>query len=230
MNDLEMLLAMQDDQFQKILQNDKILNDLEKEKNDAQSEYLQLISVLTKSYKICNISIQPLTPILWSFLYCVKNQFVIREKQPENIDIDVFIYLLHFGIKAIDETLFEKAKDFCKLNNINYLQAKYQILNVIYLAFRAFEMLPHKDEQPHYNLDWLTRIVSLAVKMCGKDSEYIAFNMSLTECLYYVIQACRQGDIHNTIRRRNSDEVNEEMYKRTLELGKKYYEENYLNK
>ena len=36
---LEVLLAMQDDQFREILKNDEVLNRLEEEKNNKQAEY-----------------------------------------------------------------------------------------------------------------------------------------------------------------------------------------------
>lgn len=78
-------------------------------------------------------------------------------------------------------------------------------------------------EDVRFNADWLTKIVSLACQTCNKTSDEVMFNMSLCEALYYVVQKCRENDPKGTIKRRNSDEVNEEMFLRTMELGKKYY-------
>ena len=104
---------------------------------------------------------------------------------------------------------------------------------MIHLAFRPLQMFPQTQTQKtdvKFNLDWLTKIVALCAKMTNKKSDQIMFDMSLTQVLSYVVQACRQGDVNDSIRRRNSDQVNEAMYKRTLELGKIYYQKNYKNR
>lgn len=230
---LQLMLVMQDDAFQEILKNDKVLNDLESEKNDKKLQYYQIMAVISKKFIICGIETVVITPIMWSFLYTIDNKLV---KDPENAtvqDIDVFMYILANGIQVISDDLFEHSKDFCKNNKIHYIQAKGQILQAIHLAFRPLEMFPHTETNKadvRFNLDWLTRIVSLCCKMTNKSSDQVMFNMSLTEVLSYVIQACRQGDISDSIRRRNTDQVTQLMYKRTFELGKKYYQENYKNK
>ena len=99
---------------------------------------------------------------------------------------------------------------------------------MIKLAFRPLEMFPAiKAEEVRFNVDWLTRIVSMVCQMTNKSSDDVMLNMSLTEAFSYVVQYCRKDDVKYQIKRRNSDEVNREMYLRTLELGIKYYEENY---
>jgi len=40
--------------------------------------------------------------------------------------------------------------------------------------------------------------------------------MSLTECFYYMIQNARKYDDKNMIKRKNSDEIEAEIYRRTL--------------
>ena len=230
---LQMLLVMQDDQFQEILRTDHILNQLQQEKNNKKLEYFQLMSVISKSFFIGGVNITPITPILWSFLYCIDNRFVTQSGQIRHIDIDVFFYLLHYGIKSISDDLFDKAKGFCTAKQISYDYARDQILQMIHLAFRPLQMFPQTQTQKtdvKFNLDWLTKIVALCAKMTNKKSDQIMFDMSLTQVLSYVVQACRQGDVNDSIRRRNSDQVNEAMYKRTLELGKIYYQKNYKNR
>ena len=49
------------------------------------------------------------------------------------------------------------------------------------------------SEETRFNLDWLTGIVSIVSEQTNKDSDYIMFNMSLTECMYYVIQYARKN-------------------------------------
>ena len=58
--------------------------------------------------------------------------------------------------------------------------------------------------------------------LTGKTSDEVIYDMSLTECYYYRIQKARETDVAGNIRRRNSDEVNELIYRRTMELGEEY--------
>lgn len=225
---LEVLLAMQDDEFQQILKNDKILNALEAEKYDKQIEYFQLISILTKSFTVCGLKIQPITPIMWCFLYCIDNRFVTHPEAVRRIDIDVFLYLLHNG--TVNDDLLHNAAGFCEKHNINYKQAGKQIIGLIALAFRPQSMLPKtpiNEADVRYNVDWLTRIVSMACELTNQTSEYVMREMSLTEALSYAVQFARRNDVKGEIRRRNSDEVNIEIYKRTMELGEQYYNDKY---
>ena len=231
-NELNMLLAMQDDNFRAILQADEVLQQLQQEKDNKQDEYMQLMAVISKRYYICGIKVIPFTPAIWSFLFTIDNH-ILTGKEVREIDIAVIIYLLANGIQGISDNLHENALRFCEEKQLDFEEALKNIQRLIYLAFRALEMWPYlkqEGELNRYNLDWLTRIISYAAQVTNKTSDELIFNSSLTEVLYFAIQYCRKFDDKNAIRRRNSDEVNELMYRRTLELGRKYFEKNYLNK
>lgn len=228
----EIFACMADDKFKEIMQNDEVLNELEEEKNNPQREYFELCCVLFKRFKIAGLTCIPITPAMWCLLYCLGNKIIVGGKV-EKEDIDVFIYLMHNGLDAVDENLFNNAELFCDKHEIDYQYALLEICDMIKLTFRPMEMFPLpsiKDEDVRFNVDWLTKVVSMACRVCNKTSDEVMMNMSLCECLYYVVQYCRVNDKDNTIRRRNSDEVNEQIYKRTMQLGKKYWEENYKGK
>ena len=99
---------------------------------------------------------------------------------------------------------------------------------LIYLSFRPLEMLPRitqeNSEKMRFDADWLTHVVSVVCPLTNKTSEEVIYDMSLTECMYYLIQRARENDAKGEIRRRNSDEINEAMYIRTMELGKEYWQ------
>lgn len=231
---IQMLLAMSaDDDFQIILQTDPILEQLQKQKFSTQQEYSQLMYTFSGLIQIHGVVFHVLTLGLWSFLYSIKNPIVCGEDNPTETDIDVFLYLLHQGYQGVSEDLFQNAKDFCLKHEIDYTEALIAIYKLVKMAFRPMQMLPTQlstNQQSRFNLEWLTSIVSTVCRMVNCDRQYALYKMSMTEAFYYVVHHLRQNDIKGQIRRRNSDQINAEIYKRTMELGKVYYQNKYCNK
>ena len=98
--------------------------------------------------------------------------------------------------------------------------------------FRPLEMLnnyagSNDNDEVRYNADWITKIVSVVCPLTNKTSDDVIYNMSLTECFYYMIQHARKFDDKGLIKRKNSAEIEAEIFRRTMELGQKYYDENY---
>ena len=232
MEDINVFQVMQDDEFQEILNTDKTLILLEQEKNDKGMDYQQLMGVFSKRFVICGITVIPIYPALWAFLWSIDNAYATGEPITRT-DTDIFFYLLHTGTAGINEDLFENAFNFCNQHEISYLQAEHQLLNMKYLQFRPMQMVQQKlffeEEKPKFNLDWLTSLASVVCEMTNKTSDEVYFNMSLSECLSYVVQYKRKGDIKGEIKRRTPMEIEGEIYKRTMELAKNYYQEHYVN-
>lgn len=229
---ITIMQCMLDDEFQQILQKDEVLNELEAQKNNKVDQYFELSCILFKRFKIAGITCIPITPIIWCFLYCIKNKIVCGGEVNKD-DVDQFMYLLHNGIEVLDEDFLKKAHGFCVENDIDYTYALNEIIDMIKLTFRPLEMFPRpsiKDQDVRFNVDWLTKIVGMACKVCNKTSDEVMMNMSLCEALYYVVQYSREGDVDNNIKRRNSDQINEAIYLRTMQLGKQYYQNNYKGK
>lgn len=234
MSELDVMLAMQDDAFKIILQNDQVINELQKQKYNPNLEFNQLMAILSKIYKINGVVVQALTPAVWSFLYSIDNAYTRKGKVIEKIDTDIFMYVISNGISNLGEDLILSASGFCVEHGIDYGQTEYDIRNFIYLMFRPLEMLNsysvESSEQIRFNADWVTKIVSVVCPLTNKTSDDIIFNMSLTECFYYMIQNARKYDDKGVIKRKNSDEIEAQIYRRTLQLGKAYYEANYNKK
>lgn len=232
-SNLEMMLAMQDDDFQIILQNDDVLDQLEKQKFSTQQEYAELMYTFSGKIAINEIQFSVLTLGIWCFLYSIQNSIVCGEDDISESDVDVFMYLLHKGYEGVSDNLYEDSKDFCLKHNIDYTEALIAIYKLIKMAFRPMEMLPSQyanSEKSRFNLEWLTSIVSTVCRMVNCNRQYALYQMSMTEAFYYVVCHLKQGDVKGQIRRRNSDQINAEIYKRTMDLGKIYYETKYKNK
>lgn len=234
MSELDIMLSMQDDAFQEILKNDQIINELQKQKYNPNLQFNQLMAILSKIYKINGVVVQAITPAVWSFLYSIENAYTKKNKEIQKIDTDIFMYVISNGISNLGQDLVMSASGFCLQHNIDYEETKTDIKNFIYLMFRPMEMfnsyIVESSQQVRFNADWVTKIVSVVAPLTNKKSDDIIFNMSLTECFYYMIQNARKYDDKGLIKRKNSDEIEAEIFKRTLELGKQYYEKNYVNK
>lgn len=231
MSELDVILAMQDDAFQKILQEDQIINELEKEKYNPNLEFNELMAIISKIYKVNGIVVQAITPAVWAFLFAIGNAYCKHEK-PQHIDTDIFMYIISNGISNIGQDLVLSASGFCVENNIDYYDTEREIKDFIYLMFRPLEMLnnyagSNDNDEVRYNADWITKIVSVVCPLTNKTSDDVIYNMSLTECFYYMIQHARKFDDKGLIKRKNSAEIEAEIFRRTMELGQKYYDENY---
>lgn len=228
---LDLMLALQDDDFQKIINSDQVIAELEKQKYNPSLQFNQLMAIISKIYKIKDVFIQVITPAIWAFLYCIGNAYTKKDKEIEKADTDVFMYILSHGISNLPQDLFLQSAGFCTKNNLDYEETKQELKNLIYLMFRPLQMfntyLVNSAEEVRFNGDWLTRIVSTVSPLTGKSSNQIMFQMSLTECFYYMIQSARKYDTKNIIKRKNSAEIEAEIYQRMIQLGKQYYAKNY---
>ena len=233
MTELDIILAMQDDAFKQILENDEIINDLEKEKYNASLEFNELMNVLSRIFKVNGVICQTITPAIWSYLFCIGNAYAVPGKKIENIDTDIFLYLLNNSLQAVDGDIIVKAAGFCQQQGIDYIQTQADLKSLVYLSFRPLEMLNsiagNAPDEVRFNADWLTKIVSVVAPLTNRTSQDIIFNMSLTECFYYMIQNARKSDDKGLIKRKNTDDIQAQIYKRTIELGKAYYQQHYEN-
>lgn len=233
----EILLATQDDAFQKLIAEDAILLDLESQKYNRQSEYFSLMFQIKQSkFYISGIEIKTFNLIKLSLLWILENAFVLKNKKVENEDIDIFMYLATLNFNEFDESLvsiYANSKDYCLLNSLDYDETKNDIYSFINLQFKAFEMLPRTNVTSNENVfdvDWLTHLTSIVCGMTNLTSEYVQESLSINTCLYYYVQKIKENDIHNEIKRKTSDEINEEIFRRSMQLASEYYQKTYGGK
>lgn len=224
MDESRLFRAMQEPEFEAILASDDLLKAYEAEKHNPRDEFFELMTCLSRTFYVEGLAVQCITPAIWAYLYAIGSPFACGGEICE-IDCDVALYLLHNGVKAISASIVEDADGFCKKHGIPADVAERDIRSLIYMAFRPLEMLQSQggsSDKPRFDLDWLTRLASVVCPLTNKTSDEVIYDMSLTECYYYCIQRARETDVSGDIRRRNSSEVNELIYKRTMELGEEY--------
>lgn len=231
--------CMQDDEFEKILNDDEVLDALEKKKYSRQDEYFQFISNCNGNLFVSGMLVQPITLSVWCLLWILENAFVTHARSIENEDIDLFMYILTKGIKNISSSLSQlyiDSKDFCKKHNLDYEETKYDIFGLIQIAFKPLEMLPSfdnlKDEKGEvsFDVDWMMRLANIVSKQTSYSLDLIINNLSLNTVYYFYINHLRETDIKNLIKKRSSGEINEAIFKRTYELAEEYYKKNYEDK
>ena len=89
MQEIELLQSMMDDQFQKILQEDVILNELEKEKFNTKNAFWEVRSILSPVFEIDGYKVSAITPAIWSVLYTLDNAYT-NESEITDFDTDLF--------------------------------------------------------------------------------------------------------------------------------------------
>lgn len=228
----EQMSCLLDDEFQKILEDDPVLDEIERSRYSRQTAFFELMSVMSRVFAIDGVPVSVITPAVWAYLFAIGSPYCTGEEiQP--LDTDIFLHILHEGVAKMDRDMVERAAGFCERHHIDHKTAEGDLKTLIWLSFRPLEMLPQHggaSEEPRYDLDWLTHLVSVVSPMTGKTSDEVIYDTSLCECLYYVVQQARQYDYKGEIRRRNTAEYNEAVYRRTMELGRQYWEEHYQSK
>lgn len=223
-----LLKCMMDDEFQKIFQEDEILEKLEKQRYNRTNEFFEFC-LLDKegSISLCNMPVQKLTPKKWCLLWILKNQFTINAKKVTKQDIDNFLYVITHDINSIQQIL--NAVDFCTKNQIDYEQAEREILQYITINFKPLTMLPtvHSgmEEEPNYGIQWLIHLSSTVARMAGVSAVEVMNHYSINTCYYYLIEDLKEKGVKIMVQ---SDEaISKAIFERTFELANDYYERVY---
>ena len=219
-------------EFQQLLEDDPILLELGRERIDRGEELLSLHEMLRGTLRIGNLTVQPITPALWAFLWVIGNRYTTDIEKVDELDTDIFMFLLAHGIRALDFELDElpvRASGFCADHGLDMLDAVRELVRTINCAFRPLEMMPMPfnvdPEARRYDADWLANITGIVARETNEPAREIIFNMPLSTCFYYYVNAERRNDTKGIICRRNPAEVNSAILERVDELGEAFCKE-----
>lgn len=214
---------MMDDDFQKIIETDKILESLQAKKYNRSNEFFEYC-FLGGAISICGLQIKKFTPKKWCLLWILQNQFTIDSKKVEKKDIDEFLYVITHEINSIQEVIH--SVDFCEKNNIDYLEAQAEILTLIQLTFKPLTMLSASSiismaDEPFYGMTWLIHIGTVVSKMAGVPADEVINEYSLNTCYYYLIEELKEKGVKIMVQ--TEEEINKAIFERTYELANEYY-------
>jgi len=219
-------------EFQRIIKEDPVLIELGRTHIDRGEELLSLQEMFRGTLRIGDVIVQPITPALWSLLWCIGNRYTTDLQKIDELDTDVFMYLLALGVRRLDiewELLPVKASGFCKAHNIDILDAVQELVQTINLAFRPLEMLPQAvaedPEGRRFDAEWLAHLTATVARETNEPAREVMFDMPLSTCYYYYVNAMRRNDLKGLIRRPSSAEINQAILARVDELGEQFCKE-----
>lgn len=151
--------------------------------------------------------------------------------EPSAADTDLFFYLLREGVQsgfADLDALLERSAGSVAAAGLDYAEARLLVavggggVPGLWRCCRAFPATWSASMMP----DWLTRLATRVCKVTNLTPDGVMFDLPLVSCCYYFIQAAREYDVKGLIRRRSNEEICEEIYRYTMELAERFYEEN----
>ena len=91
-------------EFQKLLEEDEHIRELEASKYNRREEFLALRSVLLLPSCIGPLRIRPVTPAIWSYLWALGNNYTGDIRKADDMDTDIFLYLLSHDLHDLYDT------------------------------------------------------------------------------------------------------------------------------
>lgn len=230
----EVLKILMDDDFLIEIENDPVIKKLECSKFSRQEEFFALTTLLNKDTFINGLKVQPITPLIWCFLWLIESPFVVYNKEIQQSDIDLFLYVLTRGVESDSiAVMVDESKDYCIKNNMDYDDVKNDLEMMIRTAFKPLEVIPMSNDTENievvYNVAWAFDLASVVIKETNYfyTVEQVIKTIPLTTCYYFYINNLKKIDSKGILKTRSNLEIEGEIYKRTLELAKEYYHKNY---
>ena len=178
-------------EFNMLLQDDPVLEELENQKYDKTAHYVALLEVLQLGeFRIGKLPVLPLTAAKWAFLWMLGNGFVSDKSDKSDgsdVDLDVMLYILSIpDLADIDCNLHEvpaKASGYRFAPQLPREEVAKEIQGMISQAFLPLAMLPAKktdNEDAYFDEIWLTAVAGCAARESGESLYYCMHKMSLS--------------------------------------------------
>lgn len=188
----EIRLLTTDEEFQHRFATDKVLDEIDAMKTNMADEYKSLQLVLGNNIKINETVFKPITPAVWCFLWVIDSPFVNYTKKINNLDVDIFFYILEYGIGDGDTVrIVSEAMGFTSnVLQITYPEGLGIITSLIRISFRPLNLFPKMNTNGRcvFDAEWLTSLIVKVYQVTGYSPEYIMNDMSMTAACYYFAQ------------------------------------------
>ena len=228
LTDADLCELANDQEFQRIIETDAVLDKYDEETYDEKKEFFSLIWFLGLApVAVGRLPLRPLTPAKWAFLWGIGNAYAREKKDAKPVDADVFLFILASDLRDLGCTVPEipgKASGTAAAAGLSFQQAHQEIEYLIAVAFLPLQLLPRKkpQEDPHYDTEWLADVVSVVSKESGENASFILHDMPMNSVCAYVVSAKKSVDIKHEVGRRAPEQINEDIMDRAYALGAEY--------
>ncbi len=172
------------------------------------------MSTLNFKFKFKGKTYNNITPLTWSYLWCIESPFVKEsQKKVTSADLDLFFYILENGVHDEDIVkIAAKSFGWSKNHGLSEDEAVEIINKLITASFAPLKMFPATNtkmmgkKMSLFDADWITGLVSKVHAVTGHSPKYIMNKMTLTATCYYYIQYCRMQGVQQ-IERRPDEEI-----------------------
>ena len=199
-----------DDEFQHRFATDKVLDEIDAMKTNMADEYKSLQLVLGNYLKINDKKFHPITPAMWSFLWIIDSPFVNYDKQVNEVDVDIFFFILENGLGDGDSVrIISESLGFTpNILKISYDEGMSIITTLIKISFKPLNLFPKTNSNGKclFDADWLTSLTTKVHQVTGYSPEYIMNVLSLTSACYYFAQYRRMNG-SDQIYKRTDEEI-----------------------
>lgn len=209
--------------FQYRFGHDEKLDELEDERFNKKSLVRELQAFKNCPLQVGNLKFSQMTIDAWANLWCLDSPFALGTDKISQADIDLLLTAVDYHGDDLEE-LVKSSIDFCKKREIPE-NIGIGICNaLINLAFSPLKLFPDatevkltKGQQPLYDAEWISSLISAVHQVTGAGAEKIMKQMSLNSvCQYYVEYAKSQG-VKN-IGKKSEAEIIQEMDVRSNQL------------
>lgn len=217
--------------FNDLLAKDPEIKRLESLKYDKALDSRVLLEVMgmVGSYHIGKLPCLPLTAAKWAALWMVDSPFVTGGAAGP-AELDLLLYILSepdlrkipFGVHELPAV----ASGYAAATGLRTEDIFAEIRGIIHTAFQPLEMLPKSSgngEPEQFDAVWVTQVAGLAARESGMPFDYCLHQMSLSAvCAFFVNWRKREGSDSEQIRRRPSEEIEEQISARIDVLSKEF--------
>ena len=213
-------------EFQKILQTDPVLDELERSRFNMDDERAALLCMFgCKEYRLGKRTIYPLTPAVWSILWASGNRLCNDSTTVTAKDIDTFFYLLSFRkFKPIASTLDNLQLQSAGFCSDCYDDAAKLSGRILCDAFYPLSQLPVSNSDsgtPVYGADWLAALVMIVHEATGATVNDV-YGMPMSAVTSFFVANARKSDTHHAIFKKTDTDVAKKIIERTEQLAEEY--------
>ena len=218
-------------EFNMLLQDDPVLEELENQKYDKTAHYVALLEVLQLGeFSIGKLPVLPLTAAKWAFLWMLGNGFVSDSSDKSDLsdtDIDVMLYILSLpDLSEIDCALYAipaAASKYRFAPGLPRDEVIREINGMICQAFLPLGMLPRKtgEKDAYFDEIRLTAVAGCAAGESGETLFYCMNKMSLST-VFSLWGNYRRREGNEKISYPVSAEIERQITERVDQLGREF--------